>query len=181
MRARRENHWVLSRERGGGSLAARLQRAPFVKAPELDTDALLDRIAHTVVDCLAIGTLSRRTGHLGAYLPCSEAWAGLFSEAATGEASFFPGVRLGALAALLNEISEGKENAAHFDKMSLAAHDARIVFQRCPWDERQVLFAVLPDDAAAATSFSLLRLVLESVRRDVAIVRAPRVEERCLN
>jgi len=152
-----------------------------VKPLEFDANALLNRIAHTVSACLAIGTLSRRTGQLGSYMPCNEAWAVLLSEATSGDASIFPGVRLGAIAALLNEISEGKENAAHFDKMSLVAHDSRIVFQRCPWDERQVLFAVLPDEEPAETNFGLLRLVLESVRRDVAIVRAPRVEEHCLN
>jgi len=88
---------------------------------------------------------------------------------------------LGAVAAVLNNVSDSKDRASQLQHVSLATEGARIVFQRCPWDERDVLFVVLPEDGGAETNFALLRLVLESVRRDVAIVRAPRVEERCWN
>ncbi len=114
-------------------------------------------------------------------MPRTDPWTALLLRAAAGTGSVFPGLRLGAIAALLNKISEGKDNTSRLDDVSLAAEDSRIVFQRCPWDEREVLFVVLPENGGAETNFALLRLVLESVRRDVAIVRAPRVEERCLN
>lgn len=149
--------------------------------PELDAEALLERIANALSDCLALGSLSRRTGALSAHLPRSERWAALLSQAESGVGSIFPGARLGAVAALLNKISEGKDGAAHFDEASLVAEGSRFVFQRCPWNTGEVLFAVFPENRAAEANFSLLRLVLESVRRDVAIVRAPRVEERCWN
>ena len=162
-------------------LAARLQRALLVKAPELDAGALLERIANTIGDCLAIGTLNRKTGALGAYLPRSEHWAALLRVAATDAGSVFPGARLGAVAALLTRVAEGQESTGKLARVSLVADESLLVFQRCPWDPRQVLFAVLPDNGACEINFACLRLVLESVRRDVAIVRAPRVEERCWN
>jgi hypothetical protein len=152
-----------------------------VKAPEFDADALLERIANVLGDCLAVGSLNRKTGALKASLPRAELWAAALSRAAAGTGAVFPGVRLGAVAAVLNKIAEGKDSATQLQQVSLAAEGARIVFQRCPWDERDVLFVVLPEDGGAETNFALFRLVLESVRRDVAIVRAPRVEERCWN
>jgi len=153
----------------------------FVKAPEFDTLALLERITRVLGDSLAVGSLNCKTGALGAYLPRSAPWTELLARAETHAGAVFPGVRLGAIAALLNEISEGKHSTSQFENASLCAEGSRIVFQRCPWDEREVLFAVLPDDGGAETNFALFRLTLESVRRDVAIVRAPRVEERCWN
>jgi len=152
-----------------------------VKAPEFDTDSLLRRIATVLGDCLALGSLNRKTGALTASHPCTELWATRFAHAVTGEGSVFPGVRLAAVASLINHLSEGSNAGVQLEQVSLAADDSRIVFQRCPWNEREVLFVVLPDDGGAETNFALLRLVLESVRRDVAIVRAPRVEERCWN
>lgn len=151
-----------------------------MEAPELDTDALLERIANVLGDCLAVGSLNRKTGALSASLPRAELWAAALSRAAAGTGAVFPGVRLAAVAAVLNNI-DGKDRGAQFKHVSLEAEGARIVFQRCPWDERDVLFVVLPENGGAETNFALLRLVLESVRRDVAIVRAPRVEERCWN
>lgn len=124
--------------------------------------------------------MNRKTGALSASLPHAELWAAALSRAAAGTGAVFPGVRLAAVAAVLNNV-DGKDRAAQFKHVSLAAEGARIVFQRCPWDERDVLFVVLPENGGAETNFALLRLVLESVRRDVAIVRAPRVEERCWN
>jgi hypothetical protein len=150
-----------------------------VKAPELDTGALLERIASVLGDCLAVGSMNRKTGALSAALPRAELWAAALARAAAGTGSLFPGVRLAAVAAVLNNVSSGKDSA--LQHVSLAAEGSRIVFQYCPWDEREVLFVVLPENGGAETNFALLRLVLESVRRDVAIVRAPRVEERCLN
>jgi hypothetical protein len=152
-----------------------------VIVPELDTNALLQRIATVLGDCLAVGSLSRKTGALSASLPCTAEWAAVLERAVTGEGSIFPGVRLATVATLLNHLADGKNNAAQIELVSVAAEDSRIVFQRCPWDERQVLFIVLPDNSGAETNFALFRLVLESVRRDVAIVRAPRVEERRWN
>jgi hypothetical protein len=153
-----------------------------VNAPELDTDALLVRIANVLGDCLALGSLNRRTGALSASLPRAEPWTAALAQAAAGTGSVFPGVRLASVAAVLNTLAEGRDSvAAQLQYVSLAAEGSRIVFQRCPWDERDVLFVVLPDNGGAETNFALLRLVLESVRRDVAIVRAPRVEERCWN
>jgi hypothetical protein len=152
-----------------------------VKLPELDAHALLQRIATVLGDCLAVGSLNRKTGALNAALPCAEPWAAQFERAVTGEGSIFPGVRLAAVATLLNQLSDAKYNAVKLEQVSLAAEDSRIVFQRCPWDERQVLFIALPENGGVETNFALFRLVLESVRRDVAIVRAPRVEERCWN
>ena len=152
-----------------------------MKAPELDTDSLLQRIATVLGDCLAIGSLNRKTGALTASLACTELWALQLEQAVAGEGSIFPGVRLAAVATRLNQLSDGKYNATQLDHVSLAADDSRIVFQRCPWNDREVLFIVLPDNGGAETNFALLRLVLESVRRDVAIVRAPRVEKRCWN
>jgi len=154
----------------------------LVKAPELDAHALLERIAKVLGDCLAVGSLNRKTGALGAHLPRSALWTEQLARAVAGSGAVFPGVRLGAIAALLSEISAGSRNVTQFENVSLAAEDdSMIVFQRCPWDEREVLFVVLPDDGRGETNLALLRLVLESVRRDVAIVRAPRVEERCWN
>ncbi|HEY3252583.1 MAG TPA: hypothetical protein VGJ91_01500 [Polyangiaceae bacterium] len=150
-----------------------------MKAPELDTGALLERIASVLGDCLAVGSMNRKTGALSAALPRAELWAAALARAAAGTGSLFPGVRLAAVAAVLNNVSSGKDSA--LQHVSLAAEGSRIVFQYCPWDEREVLFVVLPENGGAETNFALLRLVLESVRRDVAIVRAPRVEERCLN
>jgi hypothetical protein len=152
-----------------------------VKAPALDADALLDRIANVLGDCLAIGSLNRKTGALSASLARTEQWVEQLTRAATGEGSIFPGVRLGAVAALLNDLSERKHNPVQLEQASLIGEASRVVFQRCPWDDREVLFVVLPDNGGAETNFALFRLVLESVRRDVAIVRAPRVEERCWN
>ena len=152
-----------------------------MKAPELDADALLQRIAHVLGDCLAVGLLNRRTGRLSASLACTEMWAELLTRASAGEGSVFPGVRLATVATLLNQISERNDAGPPLEQVSLAAQGSRIVFQRCPWDEREVLFIALPDNGGTETNFALLRLVLESVRRDVAIVRAPRVEERCWN
>ncbi len=152
-----------------------------MNTPALDADALLNRIANVLGDCLAVGTLNRGSGALSACLPRTELWAELLSPAFTGTGSPFPGVRLAAVATLLNKISEGRDKAALLEQVSLAAQGSRVVFQRCPWDEREVLFVVLPENGGVDTNFALLRLVLESVRRDVAIVRAPRVEERCWN
>jgi hypothetical protein len=153
----------------------------LVKAPELDAEALLERIANVLGDCLAVGSLNRKTGALSASLPRAELWAEALSRAAAGTGAVFPGVRLAAVAAVLNQLAEGNDSATQLQHVSLAAEGARIVFQRCPWDERNVLFVILPEDGGAETNFALFRLVLESVRRDVAIVRAPRVEERCWN
>src|SRR4051812_39643434 len=155
----------------------------LVNAPELDldADALLLRIANVLGDCLALGSLNRKTGALSASVPRAEPWAAALAQAAAGAGSVFPGVRLAAVAAVLNTLADGKGSAAQLQHVSLAAEGSRIVFQRCPWDERDVLFVVLPDNSGVETNFALLRLVLESVRRDVAIVRAPRVEERCWN
>ncbi|MEI9947419.1 MAG: hypothetical protein WDO74_00130 [Pseudomonadota bacterium] len=152
-----------------------------MKAPELDADALLARIANVLGDCLAVGSLNRYTGALSASLACTEPWAVLLSRAAAGAGSVFPGARLATVAALLNKISDSKGSATPLDHVSLVVDGSRVVFQRCPWDEREVLFVVLPDNGGTEMNFALLRLVLESVRRDVAIVRAPRVEERCWN
>jgi hypothetical protein len=153
-----------------------------MNALELDPNALLERITKVLGDCLAVGSLNRKTGALGAYLPRNAQWREQLARAAVGTGAVFPGVRLGAIAALLSDISAGKRSMAQFENVSLATEDgSRIVFQRCPWDEREVLFVVIPDDGGGETNLALLRLVLESVRRDVAIVRAPRVEERCWN
>ena len=152
-----------------------------MKVPELDTDALLRRIAMFVSDSLAIGSLNRKTGALSASLPCSELWARLFTVMLSDEDSIFPGVGPGEVATVLSHLSVARGAGVQFEQVSLAAGDSRIVFQRCPWDEREVLFVVLPENGGAETNFALFRLVLESVRRDVAIVRAPRVEERCWN
>ncbi|MEI9950125.1 MAG: hypothetical protein WDO74_14415 [Pseudomonadota bacterium] len=152
-----------------------------MNAPALDADALLNRIANVLGDCLAVGSLNRKTGALSASLPRTEQWAELLSPLSAGTHSPFPGVRLAAIATLLNKISEGKDSLARLDQVSLAAEGSRIVFQRCPWDDREVLFVVLPENGGAEANFALLRLVLESVRRDVAIVRAPRVEKPCWN
>jgi hypothetical protein len=152
-----------------------------VEALELDVDVLLERIAKVLGDCLAVGTLNRKTGALGASLAPAELWATALARAAAGTGAVFPGVRLASVAAVLNNISNAKERSVQLEHVSLAAEGARIVFQRCPWDDRDVLFVVLPENGGAETNFALLRLVLESVRRDVAIVRAPRVEERCWN
>lgn len=162
-------------------LAPSLHQRPFVEAHELDSDALLERIANVLGDCLAVGSLNRKTGALSASLPRAELWAAALARAGAGTGAVFPGVRLAALAAVLNNISDTKDRAAKLEHVSVTAEGARIVFQRCPWDERDALFVVLPADGGEATNFALLRLVLESVRRDVAIVRAPRVEERCWN
>jgi hypothetical protein len=152
-----------------------------VQTPELDAGALLKRIANALGDCLAIGSLNPVTGALGAYVPRSELWTARLSQAGSGTGSIFPGVRLGAIAALLTKISVGKGSAAELDEVSLAAEDARIVFQPCPWNTGEVLFVVLPEDLTAVPNFVRLRVLLESVRRDVTIVCAPRVEERCWN
>ena len=152
-----------------------------MKALEFDVDALLERIANVIGDCLAVGSLHRKTGALRASLPRAEPWAAALSRAAAGTGAVFPGVRLATVATVLNNISDPKDASVQLEQVSIAAEGARIVFQRCPWDERDVLFVVLPEDGGTDTNFALLRLVLESVRRDVAIVRAPRVEERCWN
>jgi len=152
-----------------------------VEALELDTDALLERIANVLGDCLAIGSLNRKTGKLTASLPRAEPWVAALSRAAAGTGAVFPGVRLAAVAAVLNNIADGKGRATQLEQVSLSTEGSRIVLQRCPWDECEALFVVLPENGGAETNFALLRLVLESVRRDVAIVRAPRVEERCWN
>jgi len=152
-----------------------------VKALEFDADALLERIANVVGDCLAVGSLNRKTGALSASWSRAELWAAALERAHAGTGAIFPGVRLAAVAAVLNNLSDSKNRAGKLEYVSLAAEGARIIFQRCPWDDRDALFVVLPADGGEETNFALLRLVLESVRRDVAIVRAPRVEERCWN
>lgn len=177
----RENHSAFQARAPRSRLASRLHQALLVKAPEFDADALLERIAKVLGDCLAVGSMNRKTGALTASLARTELWAVALARAAAGTGAIFPGVRLAAVAAVLNNIASGKDGGALLQHVSLAAEGSRIVFQYCPWDEREVLFVVLPDDGGAETNFALLRLVLESLRRDVAIVRAPRVEERCLN
>ena len=162
-------------------MASRLQWMSVVIAPELDAAALVKRIALAMGDCLGAGSVSRRTGALTAYFPRTEHWAAVLSKAKAGTGWAFPGVRLSPVAALINKISAGQDLETQLEPMSFAAKGSRIVFQRCPWNLRDVLFVVFPDDDAAAENFALLRRVLESVRRDVAIVRAQRVEERCWN
>jgi len=152
-----------------------------VNTPELDTSALLERVANALGDCLAIGSLNGITGALSASIPRTEEWKTVLSQATAGSGSVFPGVRLAAVARLLNEISEGKSRTTQLERSSFTADGSRTVFQRCPWDESEVIFVVLPENGATATNFAILRRTLESVRRDVAIVRAWRVEARCLN
>lgn len=152
-----------------------------VEALEFDAQALLERIANVLGDCLAVGSLNRKTGALNASLPRAELWAAALTRAGAGTGAMFPGVRLAAVATVLNNIADTKERATKLECVSLISAGARIVFQRCPWNESDALFVVLPADGGEETNFALLRLVLESVRRDVAIVRAPRVEERCWN
>ena len=166
---------------GFSSLAFALQPRLLVKAPEFDSEGLLERIATVLGDCRAIGSLNCNTGGLSVALPRTKLWAALLAPAAAGMGPVFPGVRLGAVAAMINKVSTDHATRPQLHEVSVVAEDSRIVFQRCPWDEREVLFAVLPENAGAETNFALLRLVLESVRRDVAIVRAPRIEERCWN
>ena len=158
-----------------------MQCSALVKETEFDAAALVERIALAVGDCLGVGALSRHTGALTTYFPCTEHWAAVLAKAKAGTGWAFPGVRLGPVAALINKISAGQDLETQLEPMSFAARGSRIVFQRCPWDLSQVLFAVLPDDAAVAANFGLLRRVLESVRRDVSTVRAPRLRERCWN
>lgn len=153
----------------------------LVNTLELDATALVERIALAVRDCLGVGSLSRETGEISAYFPCTEHWATVLAKAKAGTGWAFPGVRLAPVAALINKISAGQERETQFELMSFAARGSRIVFQRCPWNLTEVLFVVLPDDPAAPENFALLRRVLESVRRDVSIVRAPRVATRWLN
>ena len=152
-----------------------------MKDSELDAAALVERIALAVDDCLGVGSLSRDTGALTAYFPCTEHWAAVFSKAKAGTGWAFPGVRLGPVAALINKISAGQDLETQLEPMSFRARGSRIVFQRCPWNLGEVLFAVLPDDATVAANFVQLRRVLEAVRRDVGLVRAPRLRERCWN
>jgi hypothetical protein len=163
------------------SLASRLHCMLLVKATEFDDDALVERIALAIGDCLGAGSLSRHTGALTAYFPCTAHWARVLSKAKAGTGWAFPGVRLGPVAALINAISAGRDRETQLELMSFAARGSRIVFQRCPWNLGEVLFVVLPDDAAVTTNFVLLRSVLESVRRDVGMVRGPRVEARFWN
>lgn len=153
----------------------------LVKATELDAAALVERIALAIGDCLGAGSLSRHTGALTAYFPCTEHWARVLSKAQAGTGWAFPGVRLGPVAALINKISASQVRETQLELMSFAARGSRIVFQRCPWNLGEVLFVVLPDDAAVATNFVLLRRVLESVRHDVGMVRGPRLEAHMWN
>ena len=152
-----------------------------MKLPELDSDELVQRVAKGLGACLAIGSLSRRTGALTTYIANTDRWEGVLAKATAGTGWAFPGVRLAAVAALITKISSGKAKEAQLSEMSLGAEQSRIVFQRCPWNRREVLFVVLPKDDATEEHFSVLRRVLESLRRDVAIVQAPRAEERCWN
>lgn len=152
-----------------------------VNAPELDATALVERIALAVGDCLGVGSLSRETGAVTAYFPCTEHWATVLSKAKAGTGWAFPGVRLGPVAALINKMSAGQDSETQLERMSFAARGSRIVFQHCPWNLGEVLFLVLPENPAVRENFVLLRRVLESVRRDVAIVSAPRVAAPWLN
>ena len=152
-----------------------------MKAYELDAEKLLERIAIVLGDCMAVGSLDRRTGALNAALPRTELWAALLAPAAAGVGPVFPGVRLATVAALVSNVCASHERTPKLDEVSFVAEDARILFQRCPWNDREVLFVVLPENEGADTNLALFRLVLESVRRDVAIVRAPRVEEHLWN
>jgi hypothetical protein len=162
-------------------MVSQLQCVLLVKATELVGTALVERIALAIGDCLGVGSLSCETGALTAYFPCTEHWAAVLSKANAGTGWAFPGVRLGPVAALINKIAAGQDQETQLDLMSFAARGSRIVFQRCPWNLGEVLFAVLPEDAAVAANFALLRRVLESVRRDVAIASVPRRQERCWN
>jgi hypothetical protein len=152
-----------------------------MKRTELETAPLVERIALAIGDCLGVGALSRTTGAVTAYFPCTEHWAAVLSKAQAGTGWAFPGVRLAAVADLINKISAGEEHETQLDLMSFAAQGSRIVFQRCPWNLGEVLFVVLPDAPSAAANFEHLRRELESVRRDVAIVHGPRVEALWLN
>jgi len=152
-----------------------------VNTPELDAAALVERIAFALGDCLGVGSVSRKTGELATYYPRSEHWAAVLSKAKAGTGWAFPGVRLASVAALINRISSGQASETLLEPMSVVARGSRIIFQRCPWSLGQVLFAVFPDDGEATQHFALLRRVLESVRRDVAIVQAPRAEAHCWN
>lgn len=158
-----------------------LQCSWFVKVPELDAGALVERIALAVGDCLGVGSLSRKTGAVTAYFPCTEQWATVLAKAKAGTGWAFPGVRLAPVAALINKISAGEASETQLGPMSFAARGSRIVFQRCPWNLGEVLFVVLPDDPAASENFELLRRVLDSVRREVAIIQVPRVDTHWLN
>lgn len=163
------------------ALVSSLQWVWLVKALELDTGALVERVALAVGTCLGVGSLSRTTGAVTAYFPCTEHWATVLSKAQAGTGWAFPGVRLAPVAALINKISAGQASETQLELMSFAARGSRIVFQRCPWNLNEVLFVVLPDDPAAPETFALLRRELESVRRDVGIVRAPRMDASWLN
>jgi len=166
---------------GSDELASRLHLGSNVNAYQLDPQRLFERIAIVLGDCLAIGSLNRKTGALSAALPRTELWAALLAPAAAGIGPVFPGVRLATVAALISNVCTYSERTPRLEEVSFVAEDARILFQRCPWDDREVLFMVLPENGGVDTNLALFRMVLESVRRDVAIVRAPRVEEHLWN
>ena len=162
-------------------MVSHLQRVSLVKANELVATALVERIALAIDDCLGVGSLSRETGALTTYFPCTEHWAAVLAKAKAGTGWAFPGVRLAPVAALINKISAGQDQETQLELMSFAARGSRIVFQRCPWNLGEVLFAVLLDNSAVAANFAVLRRVLESVGRDVAIFNVPRLQARCWN
>lgn len=147
-----------------------------MKALELEAAPLVERIALAIGDCLGVGSLSRKTGAVTAYFPCTEHWAKVLSKAQAGTGWAFPGVRLGPVADLINKMTAGQASETQLELMSFAAQGSRIVFQRCPWNLGEVLFVVLPDAPSAAENFEQLREVLEAVRSDVALVGAPHLE-----
>ena len=67
-----QNHSAFQARALRTRLASRLHSALLVKAPEFDADALLERIAKVLGDCLAVGSMNRKTGALtftGHYAP----------------------------------------------------------------------------------------------------------------
>lgn len=151
-------------------MVSRLQCQLFMKLSELESAPLVERIALAIGDCLGVGALSRTTGAVTTYFPCTEHWAAVLSKAQAGTGWAFPGVRLAAVAGLINRMSAGVQNETELERISFAAQGSRIVFQRCPWNLGEVLFVVLPDAPSAKVNFEQLRQVLEAVRRDVGIV-----------
>ncbi|HEY0467778.1 MAG TPA: hypothetical protein VGC79_26435, partial [Polyangiaceae bacterium] len=61
-----------------------------MKAPEFDSERLLERIATVLGDCQAVGSLNRKTGGLSAAVPRTELWAALPAPAAAGLDPLFP-------------------------------------------------------------------------------------------
>ena len=159
-------------------LGRRLASPVIVNLCNLDGHHLVAHIAAEFGGALAVGVLDARNGAVVASAANDEDWRHRLDEAARGRGFVFAGTRIAAVAALINKISTRTGvSQTGFKQIILASAAAVITFQKCPWQEDLVLFTVLRESNQLEIALVRLRVLLEDLARDIAVVCAPRRAE----